>query len=290
MFLNILMVLSSVFFLITDQSNPFAFQLDKDVFVRFKTLLVNVREQRVSPQEAEDSFKQIMHELREIYPNQKDTIEDSQMYFPLTKSNISAVGGKGGNGFYVRRFNLFDHSVSGSHPAHDIFIYDRNRDCVDDRKGEYVDIVSVGDGIVLASEKNWTDTSSYKGGNYVWVYDIERGGLWYYAHHRKVVVDAGQIVKGGDKLGEVGRSGFNALNSRSDTHLHLMFLSLDDEYSPHPVNYYSWLKDALVVNQSTAARPLRKDFENVEALVTKNLKPLKTNYSDLNLNKKIKKK
>lgn len=290
MFLNILMVLSSVFFLITDQSNPFAFQLDKDVFVRFKTLLVNVREQRVSPQKAEDSFKQIMHELREIYPNQKDTLQDSQMYFPLTKSNISAVGGKGGNGFYVRRFNLFDHSVSGSHPAHDIFIYDRNRDCVDDSKGEYVDIVSVGDGIVLASEKNWTDTSSYKGGNYVWVYDIERGGLWYYAHHRKVVVDAGQIVKGGDKLGEVGRSGFNALNSRSDTHLHLMFLSLDDEYSPHPVNYYSWLKDALVVNESTTARPLRKDFENVEALVTKNLKPLKTNYSDLNLNKKIKKK
>lgn len=286
MFLNIFMVLFSVFCLNTDQSNPFAFHLDKDVFVRFKTLLINVREKKVSPQEAEDSFKQIMFELREIYPNKKDTTHDSQMFFPLTRSNISAVGGKG-SGFYTRRFNLFDHAVSGSHPAHDIFIYDRNRDCIDDQKGDYVDIVSVGDGIVLASEKNWTDTSSYKGGNYVWVYDIERGGLWYYAHHRKVVVDAGQIVKGGDKLGEVGRSGFNALNTRSDTHLHLMFLSLDEDFYPFPVNYYSWLKDAIVVNKSTTAMSLPKDFNNVKALVGKKIKPLKTKYNDLNLNKKI---
>jgi murein DD-endopeptidase MepM/ murein hydrolase activator NlpD len=183
------------------------------------------------------------------------------------------VGGAG-NGFYVKRFNLFDHSVSGSHPAHDIFIFDPDQDCVDNRKQEYVDIVSVGNGVVLAVEKDWTDTSEYRGGNYVWVFDIERGGLWYYAHHRKVVVEPGQIVLPGNKLGEVGRTGFNAKNKRSDTHLHLMYLEMDCSYTPQPKNYFKWLKEAYTLSKSTKAETWRKKWINVSFLSPKPPKKL----------------
>jgi peptidoglycan LD-endopeptidase LytH len=262
MLLNILFTVFSVFGLKSDYVHAFAFPNDSTVFSRYKSLLVDIREKKISPSEAESEFKSIMVKLKDSYPNTLDSSQSSSLVFPMTKSNYIAVGGAG-TGFYIKKFNLFDHSVSGSHPAHDIFIFDPDQDCIDNRKQEYVDIVSVGNGVVLAVEKDWTDTSDYRGGNYVWVFDFERGGLWYYAHHRRVVVEPGQIVRPGNKLGEVGRTGFNAKNKRSDTHLHLMYLEIDSSYYPQPKNYYEWLKQANTLSQSTAAEILRNKWFNV---------------------------
>ena len=286
MILNILFAFFSVFGMKSDVRPPFVFPDEIGVFLRYKTLLVNVREQTISPDEAKVEFLDILNELRRTYPNELDSSQVSDFVFPLIGSNYSAVGGKG-SGFYVHKFNLFDHKISGSHPAHDIFIYDPNQDCVDDRRNEYVDIVSVGKGIVVAVEKNWADTSAYKGGNYVWVYDTERGGLWYYAHHRKVVVDPGQKVKAGDKLGEVGRTGFNAKNKRSDTHLHLMYLELDEELNPWPKNYYSWLKNARTLKGSTNAEQLRfRLLDEIKLIQSKKLSNIRVNKRALSINSK----
>jgi hypothetical protein len=283
MLLNILFAVFSVFGLKSDHVNPFAFSDDSTVFTRYKKLLVNVREKKITPLEAELEFKSIMIVLKEAYPNTLDSSQSSNLVFPLTKSNYTAVGGSG-TGFYVKEFNLFDHTVSGSHPAHDIFIFDPDQDCIDNRKQEYVDIVSVGNGVVLAVEKDWTDTSEYRGGNYVWVFDFERGGLWYYAHHRKVVVEPGQIVRPGNKLGEVGRTGFNAKNKRSDTHLHLMYLEVDSLYYPQPKNYYNWLKEANTVGKSTLAETLRNKWVNVTFLSPKPPKKLPVKDFKLSIN------
>jgi murein DD-endopeptidase MepM/ murein hydrolase activator NlpD len=253
MLLNALFIVCSVFGIKSDVDSSFHLREHPYFFDKYKELLVNIRNYYISPQEAENEFKAIMHELRKKYPNNLVHGEYIPVIFPLAGSNVSAVGGRNGNGYYVREFDLFDQNVSGSHPAHDIFIYDRDRDSMDDRKGKYIDVVSVGHGIVIAVEHNWEEGSKFKGGNYVWVYDIERGGLWYYAHNRISVVEAGQRVRPGDKLGEVGRTGFNALANRSDTHLHLMYLELDDELYPHPVNYYEWLKDAETIYMPTTA-------------------------------------
>jgi hypothetical protein len=248
----ILSVIFSVFTLKADASINPLFGPGNDFFERYKELLVDIRTQRLTPEAAKAEFQDIMRLLRENFPNHIPETEIDNIVFPLVGSNLNAVGGYG-RGFYVRNFNLFDYSVNGSHPAHDIFIYDPNQDCIDDRKNEFIDIVSVGHGVVLATEKAWSDTSSYRGGNYVWVYDFERGGLWYYAHHRKVVVEPGDIVKPGDKLGEVGRTGFNAKQPRSDTHLHLMYLALDEEFTPVPKNFYSWLQNAKTISKSNSA-------------------------------------
>ncbi len=255
MLINTLLVFSSVFCFKAESDTALVFREHPLFFEKYKELLVNIRNYYVSPEEAEGEFKAMMLELRRKFPNTLVPGEYIPLTFPLVGSKISAVGGRRGNGFYVREFSLFDQSVSGSHPAHDIFIYDRNQDAIDDQRGEYVDVVSVGHGIVIAVEHHWQEGSLFRGGNYVWVYDLERGGLWYYAHNRISVVEAGQRVRPGDKLGEVGRTGYNAIKSRSDTHLHLMYLELDDDLYPHPVNYYEWLQDAETVYRSSAAEP-----------------------------------
>jgi peptidoglycan LD-endopeptidase LytH len=247
--LNFVFTLFTFIGLNSDQSVPLTTYGKPDVFERFKQLLVSVREQTITPEEAREEFKSIMYNIREEYPAPEESPGGDGMVFPLAGSNYTAVGGNG-TGYRDVGFDLFDHTVSGSHPAHDIFILDRNYDCIDDRKNKYIDIVSVGHGIVIATEKNWADTSEYRGGNYVWVYDFERGGLWYYAHHRQVTVEPGQIVAPGDKLGEVGRTGFNAKSKRSDTHLHLMFLALEDDLLPCPVNSFAWLKEARTISMS----------------------------------------
>lgn len=227
----------------------------------FKDLLVSIREETISESDARKVFGQIHKEYKAKYASPNLDSANYQMVFPLKSKNYRSVGGRG-RGFHPRLFNLFDHSVSASHPAHDIFIYDLNRDCKDDNDGEFIDIVSVNDGVVVATETNWKEGDGFKGGNYVWVYDFASGGLWYYAHMRKTYVVKNQIVQAGDKLGEVGRSGFNADNRRSDTHLHLMFLDVNEFGNPRPVNHYPWLKKAKTVYETQLPSHFpRKEFD-----------------------------
>ncbi|WP_229244055.1 M23 family metallopeptidase [Emticicia sp. CRIBPO] len=286
--LNFVFTLFTVLGLNSDQSLPLSTHGDPDVFFRFKNLLVSIREQTLEPEAAREEFKSIMREVRQAYPAPAELKGSEGIVFPLAGSNYTAVGG-GGTGYRDVGFDLFDHTVSGSHPAHDIFILDRNYDCVDDRKNKYIDIVSVGNGIVLATEKNWQDTSSYRGGNYVWVYDFERGGLWYYAHHRKVVVEPGQIVAPGDKLGEVGRTGFNAINKRSDTHLHLMFLALEEDLLPCPVNHFAWLKQAKTVELSSSPQYGPRIKWTANSLKKPSTRLLKSRFTTMTINYKKKK-
>lgn len=255
MILNIFLFLGSIFAVRDDTSGPFNFKSDTLFFSRYKQMLVDIREQNITPEQAKTEFISIMEKLRGVYPNHID--DDTLIVFPMVKTYANAVGGKG-KGFYARTFNLFDFKVKGSHPAHDIFIYDPDQDCIDNRKKSYVDVVSVGEGLVIATEDAWYPDAPFKGGNYVWVYDVVRGSLWYYAHLRQVDVKVGQIVKAGDKLGQVGRTGSSAYNKRSDTHLHLMHLKLLDDLSPKPHNYYKWLLKAKVLQQSEEADVFKK--------------------------------
>lgn len=220
---------------------------DADNLPSFKELLVEIRERQISPRNAESKFKRIISNIRTQYPNTStyDSL-DMNLVFPLKMKNYRSVGGRG-KGYYDRHFNLFDHSEAKSHPAHDIFIYDLDKDCKDDIDNDYVDVLAVNKGVVIATEKEWKEETEFKGGNYVWLYDFESGGLWYYAHLRKVGVVEGQLVEQGDKLGEVGRTGFNAETNRSDTHVHLMYLKIKEDLSPEPVNHYPWLRKAKTV-------------------------------------------
>ena len=219
---------------------------------RFNTLYVEIREQTIAPDSARAAFSQVMQGLRSRYQPNANFPDTSTvggrtrtaMAFPLRGYASGAIGGSHGEGYRGNGFDLFDYKVRGSHPAQDIFIRDQNQDCIDDRTGAPVDVLAMGEGLVLAVETGWTPGQEYRGGNWIWVYDPVRDGLFYYAHNNVVNVAMGDWVQAGQKLGEVGRTGLNAYKARSPTHLHLMYLQLQPDGLPQPKNTYGWLLTA----------------------------------------------
>lgn len=213
----------------------------------FQQIQMDIRDNVISPDSARAAFRAVMIELRKNVGRDTCRAIDSA-YFVYPVKNYTAresVGGRG-KGYRGDGFDLFDNNVRGSHPAHDLFAKDKDQDNLDDRTWKPVDILAFTSGIVLATETGWKYDSEYRGGNWIWIYDPCLDGLFYYAHNNIVEVQPGQWVNAGDKIAEMGRSGYNAYQKRSPTHLHLMFLQLDEYGMPMPYNTYDWMLQATV--------------------------------------------
>lgn len=137
---------------------------------------------------------------------------------------------------------------------------DKNFDSIDDYLKVPIELLATTDGLVVAVEQNWQPESEYRGGNYVWIYDYNLHGLWYYAHASEITVRPGDFVLAGNKLGMTGRTGFNAAKKRSQTHLHLTFLKIEDNGIPRPINTYKWLTNAKTLKSPTV-QPLAISVE-----------------------------
>jgi peptidoglycan LD-endopeptidase LytH len=224
-------------------STHVSFKQYQSVLQGYKQLLVDIREYKLTPEKAREQFQEMMLIMKKSFPTAHYDSTQVSLCFPLLGFDYRAVGGYG-KGYIPKGYDLFDQSKKGSHPAHDIFMKDRNQDCRDDRTDDYVSVLSVSNGVVIATENGWQTGSEYRGGNYIWIYDTTTGGLWYYAHQREIFVKTGQVVRAGQKIALVGRTGFNAAMPRSDTHLHLTYLRIDEDGNPFPVNTYGWLKNA----------------------------------------------
>ncbi len=231
------------FLIFQKDSSVVTFDEYQDAVHQYKQLLVDIREYQLTPIEARSKFQDMMLVLKKSFPNAKYDSTAMNLCFPLLGFDYRAVGGYG-SGFRPEGYDLFDQNAKGSHPAHDIFMLDRNQDSKDDRTGDYVPVLSVSNGIVIATENEWQPGSVYRGGNYIWIFDTNSGGLWYYAHQREIYVQTGDKVIAGQKIALVGRTGYNAAMKRSDTHLHLTYLKIDEAGNPTPVNTYPWLKKA----------------------------------------------
>jgi peptidoglycan LD-endopeptidase LytH len=230
---------------------------------QFQTLYIEIRQQSVEPDSARARFSEIMSGLQNRFravstdsaSSTKDTASisatntnaiGSLFTFPLRGYGPNAIGGTHGEGYRGHGFDLFDYSVKGSHPAQDIFIEDRNQDDLEDTSEEPVSVLAMSSGLVLAIETGWQPGSEYRGGNWIWIYDPARHGLFYYAHNRAIFVTPGQWVSSGQQIAEVGRTGYNAFPKRSPTHLHLMYLQIQADGLPTPENPYQWLLGAKV--------------------------------------------
>lgn len=164
----------------------------------------------------------------------------SEWIFPLKGYAYRAI-----DRYYVYHgYDFFGAKRHKDHPAYDIFIRDRNRDCKDDKTRQPVKILSVSCGVVVAKGTGWVPGSDRRGGNYLWVYDPCTQGLLYYAHFKTISAKVGDILAPGDELGTVGRSGKNAYKRRSPTHLHLMYLKYPATGYPYPVRFYDELLQA----------------------------------------------
>jgi peptidoglycan LD-endopeptidase LytH len=196
-----------------------------------------IRDGKVTREEAMRLLKTLMPLLSGYYTSQGGmAYTKTDWVFPLRGYDSKTIGGKDGSGYVESGYNYFDGNKHKGHPALDIFVHDMNQDCIDDKSKEPVDVLSVSGGIVVSTETKWEPTSVQRGGNYIWIFDPNSKSLFYYAHNNKVMVKKGDLVKPGDVIAHVGRSGLNAYKKRSPTHLHFMQLVFDDNYLPRPRN------------------------------------------------------
>lgn len=212
---------------------------DRSPCTAFNQLNDRIRDQTIGRREAQQQLRVLLPQIAAYYraAGGKAELEKASV-FPLEGYSANAIGGLGGNGYQPKGYDYFAGNRHKGHPAHDIFILDRDQDGRDDRTRAAVSVRAVAGGVVVATSTNWRMGSSLRGGNYVWVYSPVSQVFFYYAHNAEVRVTPGDLIRPGDVLATVGRTGKNAFAKRSPTHLHLMQLVLDDQQYPRPVNCY----------------------------------------------------
>lgn len=221
---------------------------------RWNEIVDRVRDTTYKKSQAIDSLSNFFDELNEFIRKNYPVVYDRESWvFPVKGYSPSAIGGSDGSGYIVGDFDFFIPN-SGIHPAHDIFISDKNKDNIDDKTGKPVEILSMSGGIVIETRTNWTtQMMNIKGGNIVYIYDNYSDGLFYYAHLDKVFVKVGDFVEPGHVLGTMGRTGKNAYPSRSPTHLHIMYLkNVNGDLIPQDI--YKDLLKAKTIPDNTEAR------------------------------------
>jgi murein DD-endopeptidase MepM/ murein hydrolase activator NlpD len=206
--------------------------------VDFDRLYAAIRDGRADRPIARDEIRTLLPRIRDYFDTHGGTVVATDAWrFPLAGYAAEAIGGRNGSGYVAAGYDYFDGYKSRGHPGHDLFIHDRNQDELDDVTGKPVLVLSISSGIVVAYAPEWERGSVLRGGRYLYIYDPARNGMFYYAHNRTVLVKPGDIVTPGQAIATVGRSGRNASSPRSPTHLHVMFLAIEDGY-PKPRDIY----------------------------------------------------
>jgi len=213
-----------------------------DTCFDFNSLNNKVRDGLISKQEALKQIQTLLPLIKNyFYKHGGQDISKSNWIFPVQGYSSKTIGGTDGSGYNSLGYDYFDGNKHGGHPAHDIFITDKTHDCIDDVTKKSVNVLSMTGGIVIATVAVWDTTSNLRGGKYIWIYEPASNSFFYYAHNSKIFVQPCDIVKPGDTIAQVGRTGLNAFKKRSPTHLHIMQLKLDSTYYPKPVNCYKVL-------------------------------------------------
>lgn len=210
----------------------------------------------ILPDEAEITLDSIIAPLREYYlRNSAAYCADTSWYFPIQGYSIRNVGGTARDkyGFVDNGCSFFDRGINPGHPAYDIFIRDLNNDGIDDRTSRKANVLAVTGGIIIATEPNWHLGSTQRGGKYIWLYNANENSFFYYAHNEDVLVKPGDIVKPGQIIGTVGRTGANAYKERSQTHLHISYYRYEPDNRLCPVQFYNRLKFARTVPNSSVS-------------------------------------
>lgn len=217
---------------------------------RFRTLYQSIGDSSITPDSASLAFQILFLDLKKLtspfHSQCKEDLTNGYVFPVRGYTPKSSIGGHG-RGYRATNFDFFDSRVRKSHPAHDLFIRDRNNDAIDDVMCQPVDILAFTGGYVLETIDNWTPESQWRGGNVVWIYNPCLDALMYYAHNSTINVKPGQWIKTGDVIAQMGRTGFNAMQPRSTTHLHFMYLKITEEGLPEPVNTYKQLLDSRVL-------------------------------------------
>ncbi|HEX2787101.1 MAG TPA: M23 family metallopeptidase [Ignavibacteria bacterium] len=212
------------------------------IYFNFNLAIAQYKLGLIDKEVAAQKIESLLKDTEDFYNARSEKLYSYEDWvFPLQGYGPDQIGGKNGNGFKSNKSDFLEGKYSG-HPAHDIFIFDKNQDNLDDRTNQPVNVLSLSGGIVVSTKESWMLGDKSKGGKFIWVYDPVTQSVFYYAHNNEIFVDVGDLVKPGDKIATVGRTG-NAFESRSPTHLHLGMFKIIDKL-PQPHNYYKELVKA----------------------------------------------
>lgn len=97
-------------------------------------------------------------------------------------------------------------------------------------------VFNVRRGIIVLAESEWTEDypfseTSPKGGNSVIIFNGDSNQFYRYAHLEMVSVSSGHAIESGARIGTVGRTGLNASQARSASHVHLEINAYDAKTS-----------------------------------------------------------
>src|SRR6185369_1152573 len=139
---------------------------------QFDAVNTLVRDRKIAKTIALKQLQRIMPAIQSVY-NKTSGIAATEHYFvfPLKGYKPNVIGGSNGNGYVANGYDYFDGNKHAGHPAHDIFISDKNQDCVDDKTGNHVTVLSVDNGVVLSEVTTWDTASDLRGGKYIWIYE-----------------------------------------------------------------------------------------------------------------------
>lgn len=187
----------------------------------WNALFGKIRDFAIEPAAAQQAFDVLHRQLKATYS--RPGIGGAARVYPVV--GYDSRWGEQGRAYKPKGYRFFTGNPGGIHPSLDLFVEDRNQDCLDDRTGQPVPIVAYSGGVVVGVNTVWESPDERRGGKYVWIYDPLADHYIYYAHLARVDVLLGQIVQAGESLGLLGRTGKNAFKQRSPTHLHLMVLA-----------------------------------------------------------------
>ncbi len=195
-----------------------------DVCERWDSLQRAIREGAIEKDQAMEAMRLLTRVLLDTY---RARVPEGRPRFPVKGYTARDIGGNNGSGFKPKGFDFYDGNRHKGHPAHDIFIRDKDQDGICDDTGQPAEICSFTGGVVVGVNMGWEPGSDIRGGNYVWIFDPHAERYYYYAHLDDVFVKIGDVVGAGEVIATLGRSGKNAWPRRSPTHLHFMCLSFD---------------------------------------------------------------
>lgn len=187
---------------------------------------VMIWDRKIDRDDAVDSIEYYVPlAVKEFKTHGITTTKRNEWAFPMS-GWTSVTYRDNGKDYRDEKFDYFQGGESKGHPAHDIFILDKNNDGVEDSLNIKIYATSMVNGLVIGVHSVWKVGDFYRSGNYVKVFDPESEALFYYSHLDSVFVVPGQVVKAGDPVGYIGRTGRKAINGR--THVHIAYYKIDD--------------------------------------------------------------
>lgn len=198
------------------------------VFDRWHAIDELIRDRKIDEDDAQDSIE-IYVKLAKKEFKKLGVPGTKRIDWAFPMSGWSSITYRdGGKDYKDERFDYFQGGESKGHPAHDIFFPDTNKDVMDDVTGEKVYATAMVTGIVFTLHADWENGDFFRSGNYVKIFDPQTEAMFYYSHLDSVFVKVGQLVKAGDPIGYVGRTGRKAIGGR--THVHIAYYRIDDGY------------------------------------------------------------